>query len=148
MANGLSVRKAAQEAGVHRTTSFRWCHRMLALPASENDTELSNIVEADETYFLESFKGKRKLPRAARHRDGKAQKRGLSAEQIPVLVAQDRQGRHYDAALPKVDKQTLGSLLSKLLAPSRCYALMARASTFSITSSAGPEGIKSESRSG
>lgn len=117
MVNGLSVRKATQETGVHRTTSFRWRHRMLALPASENDTELSNIVEADETYFLESFKGKRKLPRPARHRGGKAQKRGLSAEQIPVLVAQDRQGKHYDAVLPKVDKQTLGSLLSQLLTP-------------------------------
>ena len=91
MVNGLSVRKAAQEAGVHRTTSFRWRHRMLALPASENDTELSNIVEADETYFLESFKGERKLPRPARHRGGKAQKRGRSAAQITVLVAPARQ---------------------------------------------------------
>ncbi|ENY77361.1 hypothetical protein C206_12464 [Pseudomonas putida TRO1] len=43
---------------------------MLALPASENDTELENIVEADETYFLESFKGQRELPRQARHRGG------------------------------------------------------------------------------
>ena len=104
--------------------SWRAAHHCLSLAppdagasASETDTELSNIVEADETYFLESFKGKRKLPRPARHRGGKARKRGLSAEQIPVLVAQDRQGKHYDAVLPKVDKQTLGSLLSQLLTP-------------------------------
>lgn len=102
---------------MHRATSFRWRHRMLALPASENDTERSNIVEVDETYFLESFKGKRKLSRPVRHRGGKARKRGLSAEQILVLVAQDRQGKHYAAVLPKVDKQMLGSLLSQLLAP-------------------------------
>ena len=127
MVNGLSVRMAAQKAGVHRTTSFRWRHRMLVLPASENDTELSSIVEADETYFQESFKGMRKLPRPARHRGGKAQKRGLSAEQIPVFVAQDQQGKHYDAVLPKVNKQTLGSLLSQLLTPSPCYASMPRA---------------------
>lgn len=48
-----------------RTASFRWRHRMLALPASENDTELENIVEADETYLLEFFKGQRELPRQA-----------------------------------------------------------------------------------
>jgi transposase-like protein len=117
MVNGLSVRKAAQEAGVHRTTSFRWRHRMLVLPASENDTELSNIVEADEAYSLGAFKGKCKLPLPARHRGEKAQERGLSAEPIPILVAQDRQGKHYDAVLPKVDKQTLGSLHSQLLTP-------------------------------
>jgi transposase-like protein len=117
MVNGLSVRKAAQESGVDRTTSFRWRHRMLALPAREKDTELENIVEADEPYALESFKGQRELPRQARHRGGCAKKRGLSVEQIPVLVVQDRQGKHYDAALPKVDKQTRGSLLPQLLTP-------------------------------
>ncbi|ENY77360.1 hypothetical protein C206_12459 [Pseudomonas putida TRO1] len=34
-----------------------------------------------------------------------------------MLVVQDRQGKHYDAVLPKVDKQTLGSLLPQLLPP-------------------------------
>lgn len=114
---GLSVRKAAHRAGIHRTTSFRWRHRLLRHPAEENGCELSTIVEADETYFLESFKGQRHLSRPARHRGGHAQKRGLSAEQIPVIVAQDRQGRHYDAVLPRADKYTLGCLLLQLLAP-------------------------------
>jgi transposase-like protein len=89
---------------------------MLALPASENDTELENIVEADETYFLESFKGQRELPRQARDR-GRCAKTRLSVEQIPVLVVQDRQGTHYAVVLPNVDKQTLGSLLPQLLTP-------------------------------
>lgn len=115
--DGLSVRKAASQAGVHRTTSFRWRHRWLEQPSAENDTELGSIVEADETYFLESFKGQRELPRPARHRGGCAAKRGLSAEQIPVFVAQDREGKHYDAVLPKADKPTLGCLLGQLLVP-------------------------------
>lgn len=114
---GLSVRKAACRAGIHRTTSFRWRHRVLQHPAEENGSELSTLVEADETYFLESFKGQRHLPRPARHRGGHAQKRGLSDEQIPVLVAQDRQGKHYDAVLPRADQHTLGCLLLQLLAP-------------------------------
>lgn len=76
MVDGLSVRKAAQSAGIDRTTSFRWRHRLLQLPAQENDTELVNIVEADETYFLESFKGQRHLPRKARQRGGVGATRG------------------------------------------------------------------------
>lgn len=117
MLEGLSVRAAARAAGVDRTTAFRWRHRLLQHPAQERDTELSTIVEADETYFLESFKGQRQLTRPARHRGGHAAKRGLSAEQIPVLVMQDRQGHHFEAVLPKADKATLGNLLLQVLAP-------------------------------
>ena len=86
-------------------------------PAQEQDTELHNIVEADETYFLESFKGQRQLPRPARHRGGTAAKRGLSAEQIPVLVVEDRAGHHFDAVVPKVDLTTISCLLAQVLAP-------------------------------
>lgn len=114
---GLSVRQAARRADVDRSTSFRWRHRFLQHPAEENGSELSTIVEADETYFLESFKGQRHLSRPARHRGGHARKRGLSVEQIPVIVVHDRQGKHYDAVLPHADKQTLGGLLLQLLAP-------------------------------
>lgn len=117
MIDGASIRQAAQRAGVHRTTSFRWRHRLLRQPATENDAELSGIVEIDETYFLESHKGERHLPRPARHRGGHAAQRGLSAEQIPVLVAQDRQGKHFDTVLNKADKATLGVLLPQLVAP-------------------------------
>lgn len=115
--DGLSVRKAATLSGVHRTTAFRWRHRMLQHPAEENGSELSTLVEADETYFLLSYKGQRHLSRPARHRGGHARKRGLSDEQIPVLVAQDRQGKHFDAVLPRADKKTLSCLLLQLLTP-------------------------------
>ena len=43
--DGLSVRKAATLSGVHRTTAFRWRHRMLQHPAEENGSELSTLVE-------------------------------------------------------------------------------------------------------
>src|SRR5271165_6639 len=52
-------------------------------------------------YRCESFKGRRSgLARPARRRGGKAAKRGLSAEQIPVIVARDRSGATLDAVLP------------------------------------------------
>ena len=43
-------------------------------------------MEADETYVLESRKGARGLGRKARRGGGKAKKRGLSREQVPVLI--------------------------------------------------------------
>jgi len=117
MIDGCSLRVAARRSGVHASTAFRWRHRLLQGPDQAQDTELHNIVEADETYFLESFKGQRKLPRPARHRGGSAAKRGLSAEQIPVLVVEDREGHHFDAVVHKVDLPTIGCLLAQVLAP-------------------------------
>jgi transposase-like protein len=112
---GMSVRKAAQVSGVHKNTSFRWRHRILSAPSHVRDVEMDGIVEADETYFLESFKGSRELPRPARKRGGKASKRGLSKEQIPVLVVRDRQGNHFDQVLESVNQSTIGVILPQLL---------------------------------
>jgi len=116
MINGESIRKAAQGCGIHRTTSFRWRHRFLSLPRELKDELLQGIVEADETYFLESFKGSRCLPRAPRKRGGKAKKRGLSAEQIPVIVVRDRYGAMTDKVLKKVTEETVGAVLKPVLA--------------------------------
>ncbi len=86
-----SVAKAAKRCGIDYTTAFRWRHRFLSALNLDKPRQLSGIVEADETFCLESFKGKRDdLPRPPRKRGGKASKRGLSKEQIPVIVARDR----------------------------------------------------------
>ncbi len=61
-----TVREAARRCGVHKNTSFRWRHRFLALLAQAKPAHLHGIVEADETYFLESHKGERNLPRPPR----------------------------------------------------------------------------------
>lgn len=113
---GQPVRKAAARCGVDKNTAFLWRHRFLRLPAEQKAKRESGIVEADETYFLESFKGSRKLPRAPRKRGGKAAKRGLSAEQIPVLIVRDRVGETADFVLPKADKKHVGAVLKPLLA--------------------------------
>ena len=101
---GETVAKAAERCKVAYTTAFRWRHRFLSALNFDKPPRLSGIVEADETFILESFKGKRRdLPRASRKRGGKAAKRGLSAEQIPVIVARDRTGATIDAVLPRLD---------------------------------------------
>ena len=100
LVDGGSLRSVAMHLMVDLTTSFRWRHRFLAAPKLLKAKQLEGIVEADETYFLESFKGRRKLSRPARSRGGKARKSGLSAKQIPVLIARDRTDATFDEILP------------------------------------------------
>ncbi len=113
MIDGVSLAQAARRCGVHPTTAFRWRHRFLAALSGDKPKALSGIVEGDETFILESFKGKRSgLPRKSRKRGGKSAKRGLSAEQIPVIVARDRNGATTDAVLPKLDRVSIAAALS------------------------------------
>lgn len=114
---GETVAKAAKRCKVAYTTAFRWRHRFLAALNGDKPQCLSGIVEADETFILESFKGKRAdLPRAARKRGGKAAKRGLSAEQIPVMIARDRSGATCDAVLPRLDAASITAALGQVIA--------------------------------
>ena len=115
--SGETVAQAADRCDVAYTTAFRWRHRFLAALNLDQPRHLSGIVEADETFILESFKGKRAdLPRAARKRGGKAAKRGLSVEQIPVMVARDRSGATVDAVLPRLDAASITKALGHVIA--------------------------------
>ena len=115
---GETVAKAAERCEVAYTTAFRWRHRFLSALNLDKPVCLSGIVEADETFILESFKGKRRdLPRASRKRGGKAAKRGLSAEQIPVIVARDRSGATIDAVLPRLDAASITAALGQVITP-------------------------------
>lgn len=95
----LPVRKAGKVCQVSKNTAFKWRHRFLEAQNKSKDQSLAGIAEVDEIFLLESFKGKRKLPRPARKRGGVAEKPGLSAEQIPILIARDRSGAHIDGVL-------------------------------------------------
>jgi transposase-like protein len=115
---GESLVKAAKRCNVAVSTAFRWRHRFLSAPALDKPSQLTGIVEVDETYILESFKGKRAgLPRPAHKRGGMAKTRGLSAEQIPVLVARDRVGQTTDAVLAKRDRASVTAALGGVVTP-------------------------------
>jgi ISXO2-like transposase domain len=88
-------------------------------PEQRHPTVLGGIVEADETYFLRSFKGQRTgLPRPAKKRGMPAAQRGLSAEQIPVLTAQSRSAPTvFSAILPSRKFPDVDALLAPRLAP-------------------------------
>lgn len=113
----LTVRKAATLVGINRKTSFRWRHRFLTLIADDHPNSLHGITEADETYLLESHKGSRHLARKSRKRGGKASKRGLSKEQVCILIARDRAGCTVDfvTGLGQVNVSSLKSSLKPML---------------------------------
>jgi transposase-like protein len=96
MLDSRTVRKAAACVGVAKNTSLRWRHRFLKLTKADRPARLNGIAEADETFLLESQKGARNLQRPARKRGGKASKRGISKEQVCILVARDRSGNTVD----------------------------------------------------
>ena len=115
LAKGETVKASAARCDVAVSTAFRWRHRFLAAARSDSEV-LKGIVEADETYVLESRKGARGLGRKARRRGGKAKKRGLSREHVPVLMAADRSGTTVSAVLPRVDAAALTAALDPVVA--------------------------------
>ena len=94
--HSLTVRQAASELEVHRNTTFRWRHRFLTWIKQDKPSTLHGITEADETYLLESHKGSRTLKRKSRKRGGSASKRGISNEQVCILIARDRSKKTID----------------------------------------------------
>ena len=117
LVDGVSLRKAAKRTKVCLDTSFRWRHRFLQAAKDVQPAKVEGIVEADETFFLTSAKGSRKLVgRAPRRRGGKARKPGASEEQIPVLIVRDRHGTTLDAKLPDLAGDTIKSFLRPVVA--------------------------------
>lgn len=107
LAERETVAASAERCDVAISTAFRWRHRFLKA-AMACGPKLRGIVEADETFVLSSRKGARKLER-------KPRKRGLSDEQVPVLVAADRSGTTISAVLPKVNAETLAAALAPVV---------------------------------
>ena len=116
-----TVRKAAKTCRVAVATSFRWRHRFLRADVADAET-LSGIVEADETFFRRSFKGSRCWRKQAdppsrppKRRATPARKRGLSDEQVPVLVTRDRTGSTRAAVLADRSADAIDTAIGTIL---------------------------------
>lgn len=106
MAQHRSVKRTADALGMAPGTVLRWRHRALPAQATRQAPQVRGVVEADETYFRDSFKGHRgwkrgdpPAPRMPRYRGASALRPGLSAEQVPVLTAVDRTGNVVERVL-------------------------------------------------
>ena len=104
----MTLGPAARTCDISLDTSFHLRHRIMPLLQSEQAELLQGIVELNETFFRESYKGARNLPfqRLARKR-GVARKKNQSranfvkrpVKKIPVLVACDRQRNMVSSVL-------------------------------------------------
>ncbi len=103
MIEGYSLRKSAELISeVTHVTLFYWRHKLLTSLKQMEPSNFQGIVEMDETYFLNSEKGQRKIKdRKPRKRGGFAKKRGISNEQVCVLVARDRDKVTFSQTLGK-----------------------------------------------
>lgn len=118
MVDGKSCRYVAKALDIHISTAFRWRHSLLyALRKLEKDT-LEGIVEMDETYFLHSRKGQKGVP-FPRTGKSKSKYRGLSHEQVAVLVAIDRHGKIITeiAGRGNTSAEDVGKVIDGHLAP-------------------------------
>jgi hypothetical protein len=95
MLNGYSIRKSAKLVEINIATSLYWRHKILnCISTFLGIGSVDGVIEADEVFFAESFKGTKpsKMPRKPRKRGKQVKKRGISKEQVCVATAMDRQG--------------------------------------------------------
>ena len=110
----VSLLKTASKVDLSDKTIFRMRHKfLLVLEDLIADNLLSGVIECDETYIIESSKGTKSVDRSPRKRQTPATKRGLSNEQICVIVATNRNGTEYARAIDK-GKPTSDSITTNL----------------------------------
>jgi transposase-like protein len=85
-----SLDSITENLGISKQTAFNWRHKILSGLQNNDKANFNGITESDETFFLQSEKGKKKEDAKPRKRGGKASKRGISNEQVAVIVTTDR----------------------------------------------------------
>jgi len=115
---GYSIRKCATETGISIQTSFDWRHKITSAFDELRPKSFEGIVESDDIFFLESDKGNKELERTPRKRGSKATKRGISNEQIAVVVTQDRKGNQELTVVKRgrISKNDLDATLGSRIA--------------------------------
>jgi transposase-like protein len=109
---GMTLQAAADECHINLKTSFRWRHRFLRYALTTGATKLCGIVEADEMFFAESFKGSRHLEREPRKHGGNGH--GLPPL-VPVLIALDRYENETETVLLDKSYQQIAPAIEPLI---------------------------------
>lgn len=111
MWNGTSLRKSAELLDINLRTAFKWRHRFLKQPHDMIVPDLHGIIEADETFIAESFKGKRVINRPARKRGGG------KTDQVPVIMVLDRAGNVVHKVVESNTKENIEAVLKPIISP-------------------------------
>lgn len=123
IADGMTLPKIVKIIDISLSTAFYWRHKVLNSLSSMDIDSLSGIIESDETFFIESLKGKYQVKRKG-HRDphkrgAKSEYRGISHEQVCVLVAMDRNGHilSRNAGMGRITAKQIDSVLGDYISP-------------------------------
>lgn len=114
--NGTALADTAADINVTTTNVFYMRHKILIFleeMVNSDDHLLSGIVEGDETYVNDAYKGrfqKWNKYRKQRKHGGKASKRGISNEKICILTASDRNGHEIIKAVGRA-KPSITSIM-------------------------------------
>lgn len=90
MEQELSLDKIKVSLGINKKTAFDWRHKVLSGLEDIDKGSFKGITESDDTFFLQSSKGSKLQDRKPRKRGGSANKRGISNQQVAVIVTADR----------------------------------------------------------
>lgn len=90
MVEEKSLDKIKDALSINKKTAFDWRHKILASLSDKGKDDFTGITESDETFFLNSEKGRNVTHREPRKRGGKSKTRGVSKDQVAVIVTQDR----------------------------------------------------------
>lgn len=103
--DGVPIDRTAGNLELHHETVFNMRHKILYCLEQEeirNPTRLVGVCEADETYLLDSYKGKKLAPdigHKPRKHGAVATKPGLSKEYVCVCAGVERDGRAISLAV-------------------------------------------------
>lgn len=92
MHQSQSLDKIKTALSINKKTAFDWRHKVLSSLEDVKKDNFNGIVESDETFFLQSEKGKTQHERKGRKRGGSSSTRGVSKDQVAVIVTSDRKG--------------------------------------------------------
>ena len=90
MEQELSLDKIKVNLGINKKTAFDWRHKVLSGLENVDKGNFKGVTESDDTFFLQSSKGRKLEDRPPRKRGGSASKRGINNEQVAVIVTADR----------------------------------------------------------
>lgn len=85
-----SLDKIKAELNINKKTAFDWRHKILSGFENSEKGLFQGITESDDTFFLLSEKGMKQIHRSPRKRGGHAKQKGISNEQVAVIVSADR----------------------------------------------------------
>lgn len=90
MTEEKSLDKIKEKLKINKKTAFDWRHKILSSLSNIDKRDFIGITESDETFFLQSEKGKQVENRKSRKRGGASKKKGVNNDHIAVIVTQDR----------------------------------------------------------